>query len=157
MIRLLALPMLGVLLLAVAPAMPAPAPSPSPLNFTIRGVDDDMDLHGDPDRPDLVIFAAGNQWMVLPDVIAAFKKMHPEVHDVFYETLPPGILAEQMATGEELRIGELLIDVQPDVYLAGKSRMEREHAAGAVGDPVAYASNDLQLWCGLGIRSTSYR
>ncbi len=133
--------------LGVTPsASPAPPPSPPmPVTFTIRGVDDAMDLHGDPDNADLTIFAAGNQWMVLPDLIAAFQKAHPEVRSVFYETLPPGILAEQMAPGGKLRVGELMIDVAPDVYLAGKRRMQHEHDDGLVGDAVPYASNDLAI------------
>ncbi len=138
---------LSVFLLAAAPsaAINAPPAPPSPIGFTIRGVDDAMDLHGDPASADLVIFAAGNQWMVLPDLLAAFQKLHPDVKHVFYETLPPGILAEQMSAGAPLRMGELLVDSHPDVYLAGQRRMAKERVAGLVGDPVAYATNDLAL------------
>ncbi len=140
---------LAVVMLGATPA-PSAVPSAAaaqapPVNFTIRGVDDDMDLHGNPMTADLVIFAAGNQWMVLPDLIAAFRRDHPEVRNVYYQTLPPGILAEQMDNGASLRIGELLINVEPDVFLAGKGRMDKERQAGSVGAPVAYATNDLAL------------
>ncbi len=145
---------LAVLTFAVAMLGATPAPSVAPpaaatpappVNFTIRGVDDDMDLHGNPMTADLVIFAAGNQWMVLPDLIAAFRREHPEVRSVYYQTLPPGILAEQMDNGASLRVGELLINVEPDVFLSGKNRMDKEHEGGTVGAPVAYATNDLAL------------
>lgn len=142
--RFLAAVLLPLSVLGATPSA-APIVTPHPVvNFTIRGVDDDMDLHGNPSDADLVIFAAGNQWMVLPDLIAAFRQQHPEIRSVYYETLPPGILARQM-DGSPLRIGELMVEIQPDVFLSGKNRMVEEHAAGMVGDPVAYATNDLAL------------
>ncbi|MEO9170983.1 MAG: substrate-binding domain-containing protein [Candidatus Baltobacteraceae bacterium] len=137
-------PVIAMAVLVLGATSPPPVVPPS-IGFTIRGVDDDMDLHGNPSGADLVIFAAGNQWMVLPDLLAAFQKTHPEVRNIFYETLPPGILAEQMAPGATLRVGELLLDVRPDVYLAGKGRMAQERDAGLVGEPTAYATNDLAI------------
>ena len=127
---------------ATAPAQPSNAPI---LNFTIRGVDDNMDLHGDPTDAELVIFAAGNQWMVMPDLIAAFQTLHPEVRRVFYETLPPGVLANQMVPGTSIRVGELVLDVRADVYLAGARRMAREKTLGFVRNGEPYATNVLAI------------
>ncbi|HEV7179881.1 MAG TPA: substrate-binding domain-containing protein [Candidatus Baltobacteraceae bacterium] len=113
--------------------------------FTVPGIDEDMDLHGDLSRADLVIYAAGNQWMVLPSLIGAFKRAHPEVRYVFYETLPPGLLAQQITSAGRLRVGDLLVDARPDLLLAGKRRMAEERALGVVTDAVPYASNTLAI------------
>ncbi len=117
---------------------------PPPVNVTVPCVDDAMDLHGNPDNAGLVIFAAGNQWFVMPALLAAFQRAHPEVRSIFYETLPPGVLAQQMESGA-IQVGGLILRVHPDVYLSGKSRMETMQKAGLVGTPVVYASNALAI------------
>jgi molybdenum ABC transporter molybdate-binding protein len=103
-----------------------------------------MDLHGDPASADLVLFVGGNQWMVMPSLIAAFRASHPEVRSVFYETLPPGILAKQLRAGA-LEVGELTISARADVYMSGGRRMALERDSGVVGSPTAYASNELAI------------
>ncbi|EQD69063.1 sulfate-binding protein, partial [mine drainage metagenome] len=64
-------------------------PNPSGVPFTVYGVNNVPDLHGDPFHANLVLFVAGNQFMVMPELISAFKKRYPEVRHVFYETSPP--------------------------------------------------------------------
>lgn len=92
------------------------------VEFTVYGVNNIPDLHGDPIHADLNLFVAGNQFMVMPALIAAFKRTHPAIRHIFYETLPPGILARQIITGE-LTIGNLHLRIQPDIYESGKMRM----------------------------------
>ncbi len=134
------------LLLAAAFVLVAATATPlgAPIQFTVPGVDDAMDLHGDPTGADLVIFAGGNQWFVMPELLAAFKKAHPEVRKIFYETLPPGLLAEQMRNGA-LQVGDLVLRLKPDVYLSGKQRMIAMQRAGLVGPSVTYATNVLGM------------
>ncbi|UCD33676.1 MAG: hypothetical protein JSV38_07410, partial [Desulfobacterales bacterium] len=36
---------------------------------------------------DLTLFMAGNQFMVMKEIIAAFQKEHPNIKRIFYETL----------------------------------------------------------------------
>lgn len=122
-----------------------PATQPS-YNFTVPGVDNVPDLHGDPLHAELVLFIGGNQFMVLPDLLAAFERQHPELKGrVFYETLPPGILAKQMENGNAITIGCLTLRLQPDVYEAGAKKVAALVATGALRDPVRYATNDLTL------------
>ena len=102
-----------------------------------------MDLHGDPDGADLIVFAGGNEWFALPEIMAAFRRKHPEIKHVFYETLPPGVLAEQMKAGA-LQIGELTLRVQPDVFIAGKRRMAAEVRGGLVDAPVSSRVTSLE-------------
>jgi ABC-type molybdate transport system substrate-binding protein len=97
-------------------------PPESSLNFTVPGIDNVPDLYGDIIDPQLVVFFAGNQFMCIDDLMTAFKKEYPQYKRVFAETLPPGILARQMKEGS-LVIGNMRIQLKPDVYTAGKSRI----------------------------------
>jgi molybdate transport system substrate-binding protein len=92
--------------------------------FTVPEVDNAPDLFGDVVNPDLVVFYGGNQYMVVPELIAAFRRKHPQHRRIFVETLPPGILADQIEQGAVI-VGNLRIDLKPDVFIAGKSRIER--------------------------------
>lgn len=115
-----------------------------PVVFTVPPVDQVLDLHGDPTGAQLVIFMAGNQYMVMPRLLAAFRKQHPEVRDVFYETLPPGIVIRQVRAGS-LQMGNLRISVSADVLLAGPRGMRTLHAIGKVSTWRPYASNKLAI------------
>jgi ABC-type molybdate transport system substrate-binding protein len=67
------------------------------------------------DNADLVLFMAGNQFMVMEELLAVFQKSHPEIKRIFYETLPPGLELKQILAGGA-RCGEREIRVMPDVY-----------------------------------------
>lgn len=99
-------------------------PPESKVQFTVPGIDNVPDLFGDINDPQLVVFFAGNQFMCIDELIGAFKKKHPQYQRVFAETLPPGILAKQIASGS-IVIGNMRITLKPDVYTAGKSRIEQ--------------------------------
>ena len=90
--------------------------------FTIPEIDIVADLHGDITDPQLVVFFAGNQFMVVHDLVQAFKQAHPEYKRIFVETLPPGILVQQIEQGA-LVMGNMRITLQPDVYTAGAKRI----------------------------------
>lgn len=97
-------------------------PPKSAVQFTIPGIDNVPDLYGDINNPELVIFFAGNQFMCIDELLDAFKKRYPQYQRVFAETLPPGILASQIKGGS-ITIGNMRIDLKPDVFTAGKSRI----------------------------------
>lgn len=127
--------------------MSAPSPAsnaPQPVAFTVPPMDAVDDLHGDPLTADLVVFCNGNQFMALDDLFAAFQEQYPAAHSIFYETLPPGILVEQVKAGA-LRMGALTVSAAPDVLTAGPDQLATLRQAGWVGAPVEYASNDLAL------------
>ncbi len=67
------------------------------------------------DEPDLIVFMAGNQFMVMPELIEAFQSENPDIKKIFYETLPPGLELNQILAG-----GAIFRDIQlpgtPDVY-----------------------------------------
>jgi ABC-type molybdate transport system substrate-binding protein len=99
-------------------------PPESKVQFTVPGIDNVPDLFGDINDPQLVIFFAGNQFMCIDELIAAFKEKYPQYKRVFAETLPPGILSRQIVEGS-LVVGNMRITLKPDVYTGGKSRMDK--------------------------------
>ncbi|HUN24979.1 MAG TPA: substrate-binding domain-containing protein [Steroidobacteraceae bacterium] len=100
-----------------------PPPPGAGVAFAVPPFDQVVDLYGDAVDPQLTLFLAGNQFMVVPDLIAAFERAYPRYTHVFVETLPPGKLAAQIASGA-LIMGSLRITARPDVYAAGRPRIE---------------------------------
>ncbi|MFF5380853.1 molybdate ABC transporter substrate-binding protein [Pedobacter suwonensis] len=94
------------------------------LNFTVKGVDNLPDIYGEINDPQLVIFMGGNQFMVLDELIPAFKKKFPQYQRILIETLPPGLLFQQIEHGT-LTIGNMQISVKPDIYTAGADKIEQ--------------------------------
>ncbi|WP_419800574.1 molybdate ABC transporter substrate-binding protein [Mucilaginibacter sp.] len=117
-------------------------PPESKVMFTVPGVDNVPDLFGDINNPQLVVFFAGNQFMCIDDLLAAFKKQHPQYQRIFVETLPPGILAKQIEGGS-ITIGNMRITLKPDVYTAGKTRTDQMPQYFSKTE--AYAYNRLAL------------
>ena len=114
--------------------------------FRVPDIDNVPDLHGNPGDAKLVIFIGGNQFFVLPQLIAGFEGHHPELKGrIFYETLPPGILRKQMAANDVITVGNLTIRVKPDVYEAGAGVLHEMEQSGQVKDVVSYATNDLEI------------
>ncbi len=132
------------LVLAASCLLGATSPGVTSVDFTADGADQVLDLHGDPASADLVIFAGGNEWFAMPDILAAFKQAHPEVIHIYYETLPPGIISQQMATGT-LRVGELEVGVKPDVLVGGARGLAAMRTQGTIEDPVTFANNTLGI------------
>ncbi|MEP7186539.1 MAG: substrate-binding domain-containing protein [Rhodanobacter sp.] len=120
-------------------------PPPTGMQFSVPPFDAIADLHGDIVDPQLTVFFAGNQFMVVHDLMAAFKKAHPKYQRIYVETLPPGILAKQIETGS-LVMGNLRITLKPDVYTAGKeaiSEKQKQHQWFA--ESFDYARNPLAI------------
>nr|WP_184550135.1 substrate-binding domain-containing protein [Mucilaginibacter sp. FT3.2] len=112
-------------------------PPESKVMFTVPGIDNVPDLFGDINDPQLVVFFAGNQFMCIDDLLAAFKKEYSQYQRVFAETLPPGILARQIIGGS-ITIGNMRITLKPDVYTAGKSRIDQMPEYFSKTEPYAY-------------------
>lgn len=115
------------------------------VSVNVPPVDAIADLHGDVVDPQLVVFFAGNQFMVVHDLLAAFRQAHPQYQRIFVETLPPGILAKQIETGS-LVMGNLKIALKPDVFTAGKASIaKRQKQHGWFADTYDYARNPLAI------------
>jgi ABC-type molybdate transport system substrate-binding protein len=114
--------------------------------FHVPDIDNVPDFHGNPCDAKLVLFIGGNQFFVLPRLIAGFEKLHPELAGhIFYETLPPGILRRQMAHGNAITAGNLTLRVEPDVYEAGARVVHEMEQQGQVDHTTSYATNNLEI------------
>lgn len=115
------------------------------VSFAVPPVNAIADLHGDIIDPQLVVFFAGNQFMVVHDLMAAFKRAYPQYQRTFVETLPPGILAKQIETGS-LVMGNLRIALKPDIYTASKSAIaEYQQQYDWFAKTYDYARNPLAI------------
>jgi len=115
------------------------------VSFAVPPFDAIADLHGDIVDPQLTVFFAGNQFMVVHDLVEAFKQRHPQYQRVFVETLPPGILARQIETGS-LVMGNLRIALKPDIFTNSKASiadLQKQH--GWFADTTDYARNPLAI------------
>ena len=64
---------------------------------------------------DLVMYLAGNQFIVMEELIKDFQSKHPQMKTVFCETIPPG----QIFKGQILKQGEIAgqkIAQNPDIF-----------------------------------------
>lgn len=86
---------------------------------------------------DLVLFMAGNQFMVMEEIIAAFQVVCPEVKHVFYETLPPGLELRQILAGGAM-YRDRLIRIPADVYSSVSRGAMETLAANGLIEPNAY-------------------
>jgi molybdate transport system substrate-binding protein len=96
---------------------------------------------------DLVLFMAGNQFMAMADIVAAFQRAHPQIGKIFYETLPPGMELKQILAGGAV-FRDRLLRVTPDIYSAvSEKAMQKLSDAGHLepGDYRLYLHNRLSL------------
>ena len=97
-----------------------------------------LDFHGDPANAQLVVFSDGNHHMALAECVEAFVRRSPGLHEVFYTTTPPSVYLALLRTGE-LTLGNLTLRVRPNVVIGPREVVERLHAEGETGAPVAFA------------------
>jgi molybdate transport system substrate-binding protein len=112
-----------------------------------------LDFHGNVNNPDLVIFMAGNQYRAVPDLIATFRewaRQHDsfkilKLDNIFYATLPPGLLTEAMKSGQ-LVVGNMWFDISPaglwpDVFMTGPLQHKHLFEDGLIDNYTIYARN----------------
>ncbi len=94
---------------------------------------------------DLILFMAGNQFMVMPELLQAFKAKYPQYDKIFCETLPPGLEFKQIVEGGALFRGELLTG-NPDCFTSvAKSSMEELANLGRIDSYRPYLRNRLVI------------
>jgi molybdate transport system substrate-binding protein len=97
------------------------------------------------DKARLVLFMAGNQFMVMDDLIRLFQERHPGIKYIFYETLPPGLELKQILAGGALFRGELVTG-SPDIYTSvTEHAMEELKSRGYINNYSVYLHNRLVL------------
>lgn len=99
------------------------------------------------DNADLVLFAAGNQFMVMDELISAFQNAYPDIEKIYYETLPPGLELKQILAGGAVFKNQVIRTI-PDVYTSvNKIAMRTLEKSGHIypGDYRLYLHNRLSL------------
>jgi ABC-type molybdate transport system substrate-binding protein len=97
------------------------------------------------DNADLVLFMAGNQFMVMDSISKRFQREYPEVKKIFYETLPPGLELKQiLAGGAHFR--DMVVDVAPDIYTSvAEDAMKKLSERGLISEWSVYLHNRIVL------------
>lgn len=94
---------------------------------------------------DLVMYLAGNQFMVMQELITDFQAKNPDIKTVYVETIPPG----QILKGQLLKQGE--IDGQPtamnpDIFASVNiGHLKSLNGKGLMNEYIIYIHNKLEL------------
>lgn len=100
---------------------------------------------GDSYSADLVMYLAGNQFMVMEELVQDFLKKNPGIKSVYVETIPPG----QILKGQILKQGQ--IDgkdtaMNPDIYASvNLGHLKQLKAKGISDTYMIYIHNKLEL------------
>jgi ABC-type molybdate transport system substrate-binding protein len=103
-----------------------------------------MGAIGDSYTADLVMYLAGNQFMVMEELIKDFLSKHPGIDTVYVETIPPGQILKQIMAGGEID-GQKTAQ-NPDVYASvNLGHLVKLKAEGQMQDYMIYTRNKLEL------------
>lgn len=95
----------------------------------------------------LNLFMAGNQFMLMQELVNAFKQKHPDIQNIYYQTLPPGLQLKQILAGGAWFRGRR-IDAKADIYTSvNAGAMEKLSESGEIepGSHRLYLHNRLVL------------
>jgi ABC-type molybdate transport system substrate-binding protein len=109
--------------------------------------EDDLHYLEIAEKADLILFMAGNQFMAMKEIVSAFKNKYPEIKNIFYETLPPGLELKQILA-EGAKFQDRVLNVYPDIYSSvNQDAMRFLEKEGHIeqGDYHLYLHNRLTL------------
>jgi len=94
---------------------------------------------------DLVMYLAGNQFMVMEELIKDFQSSHKNIKTVYVETIPPGqILKKQLLKQGEIN-GEKT-SMTPDLYASVNiNHLKKLNKKGLLNKHIIYTHNKLEL------------
>ncbi len=100
---------------------------------------------GDSYKADLVMYLAGNQFMVMEELIKDFQKKNPDIKTVYVETIPPGqILNAQLMKQGEIEGQKTSMD--PDIYASvNLGHLKKLKGEGKMDQFMTYTHNKLEL------------
>jgi len=105
---------------------------------------------GDSYTADLVMYLAGNQFMVMKELIKDFQAKHPSIKSIYVETIPPG----QILKGQILKQGKIAGEKtarNPDLYASvNLGHLKQLKAKGVMDDYMIYIHNKLELMVAAG-------
>lgn len=117
------------------------------LQFTVPDADNLADFHGNPQNPALSLYVGGNYFFAMAPLVKAFEEKNPQYQGkLYWQTLPPGLLMQQLSNGGTVTVGNMTWNVPPDVYLAGLKKVQEGITAGKLQGPaVPYVTNNLTI------------
>lgn len=94
---------------------------------------------------DLVMYLAGNQFMVIEDLIKDFQSKHADIESVYVETIPPGqIFKKQLLMQGE--INGQKTSMTPDLFASVNiNHLRKLKGKGLMDDYMIYIHNKLEL------------
>jgi ABC-type molybdate transport system substrate-binding protein len=99
---------------------------------------------------DLVMYLAGNQFMVMHELITDFQKKNPDVESVYVETIPPG----QILKGQLLQQGEIdgrQTAMNPDIFASVNiGHLKKLNSKSLMDEYAIYIHNKLELMIAAG-------
>ena len=100
---------------------------------------------GDSYTADLVMYLAGNQFMVMEDLMKDFQGKNPDIKTVYVETIPPGqILKQQLLKQGEIQGQKTSMD--PDLFASvNLGHLKKLGQEGRMNDYSIYIHNKLEL------------
>ncbi len=105
---------------------------------------------GDSYTADLVMYLAGNQFMVMAELIQDFQSKNNEIKAIYVETIPPG----QILKGQILQQGEIdgqKTAMNPDLFASvNVDHLKRLKKEGVMSDHMIYIHNKLELMVAAG-------
>ena len=112
---------------------------------------------GDSYKSDLVMYLAGNQFMVMEDLMTDFLKKNPDIKSVYVETIPPGqILKKQLLKQGEIN-GEKT-NMDPDLFASvNQNHLKKLIKKGRAEQYMIYTHNKLELMVKQGNSSSMAR
>jgi len=94
---------------------------------------------------DLVMYLAGNQFMVMQELITDFQTKNPDIESVYVETIPPG----QILKGQLLAQGEIEgtpTAMNPDIFASVNiDHLKKLHGKDLMNEYIIYIHNKLEL------------
>lgn len=94
---------------------------------------------------ELVMYLAGNQFMVMEELIQDFQKKNPDIKSIYVETIPPG----QILKGQILKQGQINgqnTAQNPDLYASvNLKHLKKLKKEGLMSDHKIYTHNKLEL------------
>ena len=94
---------------------------------------------------DLVMYLAGNQFMVMEDLIKDFQSKNTGIKTVYVETIPPGqILKKQLLKQGEIDGQKTAIN--PDLFASVNiNHLKKLNGKGLMNEHIIYTHNKLEL------------
>ncbi len=100
---------------------------------------------GDSYKADLVMYLAGNQFMVMEDLIKDFQQKNPGIKTVYVETIPPGQILKQQLLKQGQINGENTA-MNPDLFASvNLGHLKKLKGRKMMDQYIIYIHNKLEL------------